>query len=391
MSSDPPPPLLQIVGWDSVFEKTKSRYVEKCSYVCVPAKQDSVGLLNVLGEENGAAIYGIWMLLVQRCAKQPTPRAGWLTENGKPDGRRFTIELLSHMFRRPRDEIMSMFYVVTSPAVGWIAVVEGSRSSLLAFGIPDDRTQALATVAESLPPRGQREVSADGENGVVSSVPQQGQQEVNNANGETKGNRTVSELPPRGQSGASIQEGKGKERKEREKEAALSEANEETDPRPVPDDPDLIQHSEAKRLIGQLVERVFERKVREADWRNPEKDHWLDRALPMTRNDWSAVEWLYLLPLEHRALKMTARVQSFEAFLEYLRREIDKSRSVRRQLGLNGQYGHAGSEKPRVKISPEQAAAARRIFDPNVPLPVYWDQLSPSVRGEIEEAMRASA
>jgi hypothetical protein len=83
---------------------------------------------------------------------------------------------------------------------------------------------------------------------------------------------------------------------------------------------------------------------------------------------------------------MTARVQSFEAFLENLRREVDKSKSVRRQLGVNGQHAHTVS---RVRLSVEQVAAARKKFGPDVPLPEFLDQLSESVLKEINSNRKA--
>ena len=340
---DLPTPLLQINNWDAVFEKTKSRYVDKCSWVCVPSKQDSIGLMTVLSEADGAAIYGVWILLVQRCVKQPSPRAGWLTQNGKRDGVRFTIPMLASAFRRPRSEIQRMFMATIDPDVAWITVMEGS---LKAFGI---RSASLLPLEETS--RGHsdatamvtEEISLDAKSGGGSAV--------------------ASECQHKGS------EGNGRERNGRERKKPLS--SEKTD-----SDPDLIQHAEAKHLISELAPVAFERKVREGDWQNPEKAHWLDEALPLTREDWFVVDWLYRLPADDDAFKRTARVQSFESFLQNLRREIDKARSLRKQLGLNGL--HATDEK---KIDRDggwtsgRKQAAFEEFGESITLPANFAQL----------------
>ena len=70
---------LQVIDWNDYFENNKSREINKCSFVCTPNKQDGMGLLRVLNEPDGAAIYGIWGLIIGAASRQSLPRSGHLT------------------------------------------------------------------------------------------------------------------------------------------------------------------------------------------------------------------------------------------------------------------------------------------------------------------------
>jgi len=115
-------PLYQIVNYDDHFENSRSRKRDQCSFVCVPNKNDGVCLANILGEPDGAAIYGIWILLLQLCSRQRKPRNGYLTADGKKDGRRLSAAELSRIFNRPVAEIERCLQVVSSEKVAFMAV-----------------------------------------------------------------------------------------------------------------------------------------------------------------------------------------------------------------------------------------------------------------------------
>src|SRR5437899_2456712 len=106
-------PLMQIVNWDAF---------EHGGYSILDIK-DSPTLLNIICEHDGAAVYGIWALLVDLCRRQPAPRSGWLTEDGKREGSRYTLETLAGLFHRPQIEILRMFQETTNRGIGWIRFV----------------------------------------------------------------------------------------------------------------------------------------------------------------------------------------------------------------------------------------------------------------------------
>ena len=120
------PPLYQIANYDRFFENHKSRLVDRCSFVCVPNKHGGCGLSNLLSEPNGAAVYGIWMLILQVCSRQPRPRCGYLTVDGTPNGRRYSSAELANLFRRPQSEVLNCLRVVSSPMVDFIKLIDGT-------------------------------------------------------------------------------------------------------------------------------------------------------------------------------------------------------------------------------------------------------------------------
>lgn len=115
--------VYRVKDWDKHFENNKSRERDSCSYVCVPNKHDGFGLALVLTEQNGAAIYGIFCLILGLCSRQRLPRSGWLTDDGTESGRPFTPSDLSILFRRPPSEIENAINTIVSK-VGWIEACE---------------------------------------------------------------------------------------------------------------------------------------------------------------------------------------------------------------------------------------------------------------------------
>lgn len=112
--------VYQIPGWDHHFENFKSRTIDECSYVAMPNKQHGLGLTRILAEPDGAAVFGIWCLILQAASRQERPRAGWLTENGRPDGAPWDIDDMALRWRRPVAEVRRAIEVLTSAKVGWI-------------------------------------------------------------------------------------------------------------------------------------------------------------------------------------------------------------------------------------------------------------------------------
>lgn len=123
--SDPSSYVYQVLNWDRLFENNKSRERDQLHFVCVPNKQDGMGLTRVLNHPNGAAIYGIWQLILGACSRQTRPRDGWLTDTGRaPDGQEagtpWTPEDLALRWRRPVAEIEETLRVLSAPNIQWI-------------------------------------------------------------------------------------------------------------------------------------------------------------------------------------------------------------------------------------------------------------------------------
>lgn len=115
--------VYRIRNWSTNFENAKSRKLGRCRYVCMPNKQDGLGLGRILAEPDGATIFGVWCLILQACSRQ-TERAGWLTDDGTEKGRPWDLDDLAFRWRRPIGEVRRCVSVVVAPKVGWMEVLQ---------------------------------------------------------------------------------------------------------------------------------------------------------------------------------------------------------------------------------------------------------------------------
>jgi hypothetical protein len=118
--------IYHIQNWDA-FENSKSRTYEKTRYVCMPNKQDGMGLMRILTQPDGAAIFGIWCLILQACSRQGKHRDGWLTVDGKPMSEPWPIEDLAIRWHRPVAEIERALAYLCSPKIKWMECLHDAR------------------------------------------------------------------------------------------------------------------------------------------------------------------------------------------------------------------------------------------------------------------------
>jgi len=112
----------RIKDWNAHFENNKSREREKCSFCCIPNKQDGLGYGMLLRMENGEAIYGAFVAILLVASKQKK-RSGWLTANGLPGECPLTARQLSVKCQFSEKTIQKMLKVVSSNEIGWIEAV----------------------------------------------------------------------------------------------------------------------------------------------------------------------------------------------------------------------------------------------------------------------------
>jgi len=112
--------VLQVVGWDTYFEKAASRQVNECSWVCAPNHLDGDGITFILQQPDGAAIYGIWNLIIRKCSQQRKPRHGYLTADGTPSARPWSADSMALWWRRPIEEIERALEVLSHDPVNWL-------------------------------------------------------------------------------------------------------------------------------------------------------------------------------------------------------------------------------------------------------------------------------
>lgn len=118
------PIIYQIRDWDTNFENDRSRARRSCSFVCVPNKQHGMSFCRIMSQPDGAAIYGIWNLILGACSQQTAspsrPRNGWLTSNGEHTGSAWGAADLALKFRRPEAEITRALQFLSLDEIGWL-------------------------------------------------------------------------------------------------------------------------------------------------------------------------------------------------------------------------------------------------------------------------------
>lgn len=115
--------IYRVKNWDKNFENNKSRERDQCSFVCIPNKQDGLGLIRILMEKDGPAIYGIWHLIVGALSRQHKPRDGWMTDDGHQTGTAWAPDCLALRWRRKPEEIQRALEVLSSEPIGWLEVI----------------------------------------------------------------------------------------------------------------------------------------------------------------------------------------------------------------------------------------------------------------------------
>ncbi|MEI8288631.1 MAG: hypothetical protein WCH99_04110 [Verrucomicrobiota bacterium] len=121
--------IYRIKDWNEHFENNKSREREKCSFCCVPNKQDGLGYGSLMALENGEALYGAFVAVVLVASKQKS-RSGWLTDNGLHTGCPLTARQLSIKCRFSETTIQKMLDAVSANEIGWIERIDKNASEV---------------------------------------------------------------------------------------------------------------------------------------------------------------------------------------------------------------------------------------------------------------------
>ena len=111
--------LYRIKNWDENFENHDSRKLKKCSFVCVPNKQDGKGYRRLAKHKNSVGIFCGWSLMLQIASK--LPERGLLADE---DGALSAIDL-SDMSGFPVEVFDRALSVLSDPNEGieWIEIV----------------------------------------------------------------------------------------------------------------------------------------------------------------------------------------------------------------------------------------------------------------------------
>jgi len=117
-------PIYQIFGWDTNFENSRSREIEHPAFVIMPNKQHGMGFQRILGQADGVAMFGLWVLILQACSRQrqnaQQQRQGWLTDDGTATGVPWDAEDLALRWKQPVEFCQRALELFSHPKVGWL-------------------------------------------------------------------------------------------------------------------------------------------------------------------------------------------------------------------------------------------------------------------------------
>lgn len=116
--------LYRIKDWDAHFENYKSRGYDRCSFCCLPNKQDGLGYGRLLALPDGDALYGAFVAVVLMASKQKIPRQGYLTDTGLPDGYPLNAHDIAIKTKFNATRIQAMLDAASNENIGWIETLQ---------------------------------------------------------------------------------------------------------------------------------------------------------------------------------------------------------------------------------------------------------------------------
>lgn len=139
--------LYKVRNWDTLFENAQSRKCGRLSWVPVPNKHDGKSYRRIISTENGPALYGAWMLILQVASK--CPQRGVLGDDDGP----LDADDLSHKTGCPVELFAVALEMLSEPRIGWLeaeqvgAEWEPTQSPLSdhSTGAGQNRTEADGT------------------------------------------------------------------------------------------------------------------------------------------------------------------------------------------------------------------------------------------------------
>lgn len=112
--SSPSRLLYRVRNWDSLFENAQSRKCARLNWVSVPNKHDGAGYRRLISAENGPAMYGVWVLILQVASK--CPMRGVLADEDGP----FDAEDLSHKTGCSAELFSTTLETLCKPRIHWL-------------------------------------------------------------------------------------------------------------------------------------------------------------------------------------------------------------------------------------------------------------------------------
>ena len=108
-----------MIDWNKHFETAETRKLKYLRWVPVPNNQSDPGYLSLVARENGAAMLGAWIAILQLASRSKQEFRGMLVEgNGNP----YSIETIALVVRMPVDLVRQTVVLLTTeiPWLEWV-------------------------------------------------------------------------------------------------------------------------------------------------------------------------------------------------------------------------------------------------------------------------------
>lgn len=124
--------IYRIKDWSSRYENNRTRELKAMAWVPVPNSHDGDGYTELVDRENGAALLGAWLVILQ-VASKCDPRGTLLRDGGNPHD----SSTIARMTRIPKEIIEKAISVLVND-VKWLEIIEDSSIPQADAAIPHD-------------------------------------------------------------------------------------------------------------------------------------------------------------------------------------------------------------------------------------------------------------
>lgn len=352
-------PLYRIVDWNETFENAKSRECRQPSHVYKPNKM-GIGLMNILVERDGRNIYGTWVLILDLVSRQKKPRNGYLTADGRPEGRRYRVAELAYLFRATEQEIRRCLEVVTSREVAWMVIENGCPEGIRGADTSGSEGIRVPDTSVSVP-------GSEGIRGPDIYPELSGLHDT-----DTSGSESIRVPDTSGSESIPI-----KNRKKEQKE-----------PPSVPQG-GTGENGFTDNSIPDLRAWISKLFGRERAW-SYEELQLLTEIAPVEKKDRALLSWAYTLPRDNEGWALidgkraSKPKQNLIGLLREFSSEIDKWRHVKSSGGDE-------ETQPRMLTIPEWTDERMRVFRelfPDTPISCRFDLLAEDLQRQIDDVVR---
>ena len=153
--------MYQVNNWSDNFEGAKSKTYNNKTSCQMPTKH-GLGYRRLVRQTGGAGLFGAWCALIQILSRQSKPRKGYLTDNGKKDGRPLTSDDLFILTDIPSGTFDQMLRLCTSPEIDWLT----NHAPTDTVG---DRTDTAGDIGDTIVPL---DLDSDSDLDLDSNTPQ---------------------------------------------------------------------------------------------------------------------------------------------------------------------------------------------------------------------------